>query len=164
MKVTQQQPKAKIAPARKLITKPRDLLAAYEHKHIALLALNFSEHTFEDDDDPTPVAEVAVVDVETEPARPIAALSISWRRVVGALRLAERGTWQIGKLEREAEYNTVEFHPPEPTLDLDRVASELEQLELQGGRQCLPNPERSRGFKMPVRLTASDGCAGFDPG
>jgi hypothetical protein len=140
MDVTEPQPKAKVAPARKLISKPRDLLAEYEGKHIALFLLSFGEHTFQDDEGATPIAEIVVVDVETEPARPIAALSISWRRVVGALRLVDRGTWQIGRLEREDEYNAVEFRPPSPTFDLEKAASQLGVLELQRGGRPLSLP------------------------
>jgi hypothetical protein len=113
------------------------LLAEYEHKHVALLALSFREHTFEGEDEPTQLVEVAVVDVETDPVRLIAALSISYRSVVLALRLAERGTWQIGKLERPAGSNGVELRPPEPTVDLERVAAQLGALEFHGGARPL---------------------------
>jgi hypothetical protein len=137
MQITGQPPKAKVAPARKLITKPKDLFAEYEGKHIALLPLGFAERTFEGDNEPTTLAEVAVVDVETEPVRPVAALQISWRRVVGALRLVDLETWQIGKLEREAGQTAVEFGPPDPTFNLGRVASQLGQLVVRNGSRPL---------------------------
>ena len=92
---------AKIVRARRLITKPRQLFEEVEGRHVAILARRFGEHTFEGDHEATPTADVAVVDVETDPARPVAALSISWRRVVAALRLTEPGTWQVGRLVRE---------------------------------------------------------------
>jgi hypothetical protein len=56
-------------------------------------------------------------------------LQISWRRVLAALRLAERDVWQVGRLVREEEYNAVELLPPGPSLNLERVAERLGELE-----------------------------------
>jgi hypothetical protein len=151
MNSKEQRPQAKVAPARKLISKPKDLFAEYEGKHIALLPLNFAEHTFEGDDEPTTLAEVAVVDVETDVPRPVAALQISWRRVVGALRLADLETWQIGKLEREPGQTAVEFGPPDPTFNLERVASQLGQLVLRNRTTPgLPAGESARDVIEPT--------------
>jgi hypothetical protein len=122
--------KVKVAPARRWITKPRQLFEEVEGRHVAILALRFGEHTFEGDDEATPTADVAVVDVEADPARPVAALSISWRWVVAALRLTEPGTWQVGRLVREAQ--AVELREPDQDFDLERVARQLGELELTG--------------------------------
>jgi hypothetical protein len=140
----------KVAPARKLISKAKDLFAEYEGKHIALLPLNFVEHTFKGDLEPTELAEVAVVDIESEVAQPVAALQISWRRVVRALRITDPETWQIGRLEREPEYNAVEFRPPDSTFDLERAASQLGQLILHSGGRPLPTRESSRDVIEPA--------------
>jgi hypothetical protein len=138
MNGTEQHSKVKVAPARNLISRPRDLVDAYEQKHVALLALSFGERTFEGETKPTPVVEVMVVDLETAPVRTIASLTISWRRVVPALRLGESDTWQVGRLKREG--NAVMFLPPDPTFDLERAASELGGLELQGGGRPPASP------------------------
>jgi hypothetical protein len=84
---------------------------------------------FQDEKEPTPIAEVVVVDVEADPPHLLAELTISWRRVVRALRLGDPGTWQIGRLVREEEYQAVELLEPEEGFDLDRVAGSLAELE-----------------------------------
>lgn len=129
MNATQAERKANVAPARRLIAKPRDLIAQAEGRHVAVLALRFAARVFAGDDEPTPTVEVVVVDVESDPPRPLAALTISWRRVVAALRLAEPGTWQIGRLVREAEFQAVELLEPDKGFDLDRVAAKLGELQ-----------------------------------
>jgi hypothetical protein len=132
MKIKEQPLKAKVAPARKLINKPRDLLSQVEGRHVAILVRRFGEHTFQDEEQPTPTADVGVVDVEADPPRRLAELTVSWRRVVAALRLADPGTWQIGRLVREEDYKAVELLEPKEEFDFDRVAARLAELEAAG--------------------------------
>jgi hypothetical protein len=135
-------PRARVAAAQKLISKPRDLIGEVEGRHVALLAVRFGEHVFEGADGPTATADIMVVDVEADPPRPLAGLSVSWRRVVAALRLAAPGTWVVGRLQREAEFSAVELLEPVPGFDLDRVALQLGELEQAGvggaGQLALP--------------------------
>jgi hypothetical protein len=141
---------AKVAPAQKLITKPRDLIAAVEGRHVAVLALSFTEKRFSEDDGATPVCTVAVVDVEEQPLRPVAVLEITWRRVVPALRLTEPGTWTIGRLQREEESNAVELLPPDEKFDLEQAAVALgEQMQSQRDQRAL-STETGAGFDDDV--------------
>ena len=172
MEITEQPLKAKVAPARKLINKPRDLLSQVEGRHVAILVRGFGERTFSYQEQPTPTADVIVVDVDVDPPRLLAELTVR-RRVVAALRLAEPGTWQIGRLVREEEFQAVELLEPEEGFDLDPVATKLGELQEVGrtsqlaitgtegraGRQrCGVSPEmtlRSVASSSPPSLGAS---------
>jgi hypothetical protein len=147
MNATRAERKAIVAPARRLIAKPHDLIAQAEGRHVAVLALRFAARVFPGDDEPTPTVDVVVVDVDSDAPRPLAALTISWRRVVAALRLTEPGTWQIGRLVREAEFQAVELLEPERGLDLDRVAVQLGELQEAA---------------LPSQLAITDGAAEHD--
>jgi hypothetical protein len=163
MKATEQKPTARVAPARKLISKPRDLIAQAEGRHVAMLVLRFGERVFQGDEKPTPTADVVVVDIEANPPRLLASLSISWRRVVPALRLVEPNTWQVGRLVREEEYQAVELLEPDKGFDLERAAARLGELEAAGtgrlGQLALPlsNGEGAEGGSAQ-RLADDDGA------
>ena len=149
MKVTEQPPKANVAPARKLITKPRDLLSLVEGRHVAILVRRFGEHTYQDEEQPTPTAEVSVVDIEADSPQRLAELTISWRRVVPALRFAKPGTWQIGRLLREQEFQAVELLEPAEEFDLDRAAAQLGELEAAGA-DGIGSPEPTELGEVPA--------------
>lgn len=153
MKSAEQPPKAKVAPARKPINRPRDLLSQVEGRHVAILVRRFGEHTFQGEKEPTPTADVTVVDVEADPPRRLAELTISWKRVVAALRLAEPGTWQIGRLVPEEEFKAVELLEPKQGFDLDRVAARLAELEAAGADRLGQPP-------LQMTLVESDNAGG----
>ena len=133
----------KVAAARRLITRPKQLIEGFEEHLLAILVLGFGEKAFQEDEDPVPTADIAVVDLEGGTAVPVAVLSISWKRVVASLRLAEKGTWQVGKLVREPEFGAVEFHPPDDDFKLDEVPAVLARLEepTKAGQLTLPMPD-----------------------
>jgi hypothetical protein len=133
----------KVAPAQRLISKPRDLLSQVEGRHVAIRVRRFGEHVFQGEDQPTPTADIVVIDLEADAPRRLAELTISWRRVVAALRLAESGTWQVGRLVREEEYQAVELLEPKDSFDLDRVSALLGALE--GGGPGEPGQLELRG-------------------
>jgi hypothetical protein len=68
--------------ARKVIQKPCELHAAADGHVAAVKALAFSEHVFDEDKGPKPVARIAVVDLEDPVPRPLAVLETSWTRVI----------------------------------------------------------------------------------
>jgi hypothetical protein len=132
----------RVVGAKRLITRPRQLMDVVEGHHVAILVDGFGEHTFEGETDPTPTADIMVVDLEGG-AKPIAALTISWTRVVPSLKLAERGSWQVGKLAREPEYGAVELHEPDPDFELEKVAEALLQLDRPTPEQlALPDADK----------------------
>ncbi len=122
-------PRAKVEAARKVIQKPGDLFDMAEGHLVAMRALGFREHVFDDDDGPVTVAEVAVVDLEGDEPRPLAVLEITWKRVIRQLRIAEPGSWQIGTLTEEPEYHAKELTPPGEDVDLDAIAEKLGRLQ-----------------------------------
>jgi hypothetical protein len=149
MKTTEHPPMANVAPARKPITKPRDLLSLVEGRHVAILVRRFGEHTYQDEEGPTPTADVSVVDIEADPPQRLAEITISWRRVVAALRLAKPGTWQVGRLVREQEYQAVELIEPGDGCDLDRAAAQLGELEAARADE-IGSPEPAELGEVPA--------------
>jgi hypothetical protein len=127
----------KVAAAQRFISKPRDLLSQVEGRHVAIGVRRFGEHVYQGEEQPTPTADVVIVDVETDSPRRLAELTISWRQVVAALRFAEPGTWQIGRLVREEEYQAVELLEPKDGFELDRVAGCLGVLEAAATDQAV---------------------------
>jgi hypothetical protein len=79
--------------ARKVIQKPSELPAAADGHVAAVKALAFSEHVFDEDKGPKPVARIAVVDLEDPVPRPLAVLETSWTRVI---RQRPTGRWHRG--------------------------------------------------------------------
>jgi hypothetical protein len=131
----EQLPRVKVEPARKVIQKPSDLFAIAEGHLIAVKALSFGTHVFDEDDGPVEIAEVAVVDLEGPEAKPLAVLEISWRRIVRQLAVADRDSWQIGTLVEESEYHAKELDPPGEDVDLDAIAGKLGRLQLGRTKQ-----------------------------
>jgi hypothetical protein len=128
----------KVIAARRLIRTPKVLLEEVENRHVAIIVAGFSEHTFEGETEPTPTADIGVVLVEGGEAKPVAALTISWKRVVAALRLGPPGVWQVGRLVKEPEYGAVELHPPDAAFALEKVAEALAQVDTPTGQLELP--------------------------
>jgi hypothetical protein len=128
----------RVVAAQRLITRPKALLEEVENKHVAILPLGFSEHVFEGETEATPVVDIGVVLLEGGVAKPVAALPVSWKRVVAALRFAERDTWQVGKLVKEPEFGAVELLPPDEGFPLAKVAEQLAKLDTPTGQLELP--------------------------
>ena len=120
---------AKVQAARKLLLKPSDLFDAAEGSLIAMRALRFREHLFEGEDEPTTVAEVAVVDLEGPEPEPLGIVEITWKRVVRQLLGGDADSWQIGKLSEESEYRAKYLEPPGEEDDLEAIAVGLGRLE-----------------------------------
>jgi hypothetical protein len=144
------EPMVKVAAARKVIQKPRELFAAADGHLLAVKALSFGTHVFNEDDGPVEVAEVAVVDLEGDEPEPLAVLQISWRRIVRQLAVADRDSWQIGTLVEEPEYQAKELEPPGEDVDVDAIAEKLSRLQaaalrrpkqLELGRESAPDPD-----------------------
>jgi hypothetical protein len=125
----EQLPRAKVEPARKVIQKPSDLFAIAEGHLIAVKALSFGTHVFDEDDGPVEIAKVAVVDLDGPEPTPLAVLEISWRRIVRQLAVADPDSWQIGTLIEESEYHAKELDPPDEGADLGAIAEKLGQLQ-----------------------------------
>jgi hypothetical protein len=122
-------PQVKVAAARKVLQKPKDLFAVAGGHLVAIKALSFGTHVFNEDEGPVEVAQVAVVDLEGPEPKPLAVLEISWRRIVRQLAVADRDSWQIGTLIEEPEYGGKELDPPGEDVDLDAIAAKLGQLQ-----------------------------------
>jgi hypothetical protein len=122
-------PKVKVTPARKVIQKPRELFAAAEGHLVAIKALSFGTHVFNEDQGPVEIAEVAVVDLEGDEPTPLAVLEISWRHIVRQLAVGDRDSWQIGTLVEEPEYQAKQLEPPGDDVDLEAIADKLGRLQ-----------------------------------
>jgi hypothetical protein len=126
----------KVAAARKVIQKPRELFAAAEGHLVAIKALSFGTHVFNEDEGPVEIAQVAVVDLEGDEPTPLAVLEITWRHIVRQLAVAERDSWQIGTLVEEPEYQAKQLDPPGEDVDLEAIAAKLGRLQAAAlGRQ-----------------------------
>ena len=124
-------PVAKVAPARKIISRGKDLLAATDNRLLALRLLGWRTHVFHDGEEPTTLVVLGVVDVSgTEPVE-VGVVDVSWTRIVRLFTLVDPGVWQIGFLVRDANANdAVELVPPDDTVDLEQVARMLGPLQL----------------------------------
>jgi hypothetical protein len=125
----EQLPHVKVEPARKVIQKPAELFDIAEGHLIAVKALSFGTHVFDEDEGPTEIAEVAVVDLEESEPKPLAVLEISWRRIIRQLAVGDRDSWQIGRLVEEPEYHAKELDAPGDDVDLDAIAAKLDRLQ-----------------------------------
>src|SRR5262245_43348859 len=57
MEITPRPPRAKVAPARRPINTPRDLLPQVEGRHVAIVVRRFGVDTYQDGEQPTPTAD-----------------------------------------------------------------------------------------------------------
>jgi hypothetical protein len=128
-------PRAKVEAARKVIQKPRELFDAAEGHLLAVKALRFGTHVFEEDEGPAEIAEVAVVDLGGTEPEPLAVVEISWRRIIRQLAVASRDSWLIGRLVKESEHQAVELEPPDESVDLDVIAERLNRLRMSAPKQ-----------------------------
>jgi len=141
----------KVQAAIRPIQRASDLFDSCEGKLVAIRALRFDEHTFDEEQGPTTVAEVAVVLLEGDEPRPIGVVGITWRRVIRQLMAAETGTWQVGRLSETADsYKAKELDPPGGDLDLDAIADRLGRFQ-------------AASLTEPKQLALSAGESGTEP-
>lgn len=138
-------PRAKVQAAVKTIQKASDLFAVAEGKLVAIRALRFGEHTFDEEQGPKPVAEIAAVLLETgaEPEpQPLGIVGITWTRVIRQLMAGEAETWHVGRLV-EGDYSAKELEPPGDEVDLDAIAERL-------GRFHVASLEKPKQLSLPA--------------
>lgn len=121
-------PLVKVAAARRVIQRPSELFDAAEGHLLAVKALAFRKHVFDEEDGPVDVAEVAVIDLDGPEPQPLGVLEITWRRIIRQLLVCDLGSWQVGRLVEEPEYHGKELEPPDESVDLGAVAELLGRL------------------------------------
>jgi hypothetical protein len=107
------------------ITKPKDVLRVAEDHLVAIRLVRWTSTQFDGEEYETPVAEVAVVDLEDEPQL-LGVVAITWKRVIRLLEISPADEWQVGRLEREPEYQAVELAPMD--FDEQRVGAVLAEV------------------------------------
>jgi hypothetical protein len=128
----------KVEPARKVLSRGRDLFAIGEGHLLAIRATRFGEHVFDEAKGPVPVAEIIAVDLTGTEPQLLGVVGITWSKVIRALMAADPQTWQVGVL-REGDNNAIELEPPAEGLDLDEVAQRLGRLRVTA---VAPRPQQ----------------------
>ena len=142
-------PVARVAPARKIIQRAKDLLPVTEGKLLAVKALAWRSHVFHEGEPPTRLVVLGVVDVSDDEPGIVGVVDVSWTRVVRLFEVVDPNEWQVGYLRRDADANdAVELQPPNDDVDLERIARMLgplqlaaptAQLALPAGEQLTPD-------------------------
>jgi hypothetical protein len=150
---SEEPPRAKVAAAKRLVTRGSELIDAHEGKLLALLPLGWVERTFRDESTPTRMLRVGAVDISGAEPNTVGVVDVSWRKVVAQFELAGPGIWQIGVLKRDPDrQNAVELWPPPESLDLDRVALMLGAADL-AARQNEPQQLALPTLELPAGET-----------
>ena len=124
-------PVAKVAPARKIISRGKDLLAATDNKLLAVRALGWRSHVFHEGEEPTRLVVLGVVDVSGKEPVQVGVVDVSWTRIVRLFEVVDPGEWQVGFLRRDEDAkDAVELVPPDDSVDLEPIARMLGPLQL----------------------------------
>lgn len=124
--------RAKVVAAVPILRRQKDLLSLAKGHTIAVRQLRWYSRTFEGRDEPTTFCDIGVVDLDAPDGPRVAGVvGISWTRVRQLLEASDASSWVVGKLiERdEGNFTAVELEPVEG-LDLDKVAEQLDTLEI----------------------------------
>jgi hypothetical protein len=138
-----EQPRVKVAAARNVLRRGRDLFEAAENHLVAVRAVSFGEKVFDEKAGPRPTAEIVAVDLNDSEAKLLGIVSITWTRVIRLLLASDPEEWQVGVL-REGDNTAVELQPPSKDLDLGEVAERL------GRMQFTMAPPRTAQLELPV--------------
>jgi len=133
----------KVAAARKILLRSRDLFETAENRLIAIRAVSFGEKVFDEKAGPRTTAEIVAVDLNGAEAKLLGIVSVTWTRVIRLLMASDPEEWQVGVL-RESDNAAVELQPPPKDLDLGEVAERL------GRMQITMAPPRTAQLELPV--------------
>jgi hypothetical protein len=138
-----EQPRVKVAAARKVLLRGRDLFETAENNLIAIRAVSFGEKVFDEVAGPRPTAEIVAVDLNGAEAQLLGIVSVTWTRVIRLLLASDPEEWQVGVL-REGDNAAVELQPPPEGLDLGEVAERLGRMRITMARP------QSAQLELPV--------------
>ena len=139
----------KVAAARKVLLRGRDLVETAENHLVAVRAVSFGEKVFDVAAGPRPTAEIVAVDLNGTEAKLLGIVSVTWTRVIRLLLASDPEEWQVGVL-REGENAAVELQPPPKDLDLGEVAERLSRMRI-----TLTSP-RTAQLELTVGDAATD--------